>query len=91
LQRLIFLKYHSILAALGIDKIIGKLKQSFYWPAMKQSVAEYVKKCDSCAVQNSYLLSVFSLYGEDYTILGRFAIQNFYLGQSITVVVFQTY
>jgi hypothetical protein len=30
-------------------------------------------------------------YGEDYTILGRFAIQNFYLGQSITVVVFQTY
>jgi hypothetical protein len=26
---------------------------------------------------------VFSLYGEDYTILGRFAIPNIYLGQSI--------
>ena len=45
--------FHDIPSAghLGVDKTIGKLQQSFYWPAMKQSVAEYVKKCDSCAVQ----------------------------------------
>ena len=32
----------------GIDKIIGKIQEKYYWPQYFQDVKEYIKACDSC-------------------------------------------
>ena len=34
---------------LGRDKTISSIQRWFFWPAMKQFIAEYVKTCDICA------------------------------------------
>lgn len=43
--------YHDIPSAahLGIDKTVEKLQRSFYWPAMRSSVSEYIHACDFCS------------------------------------------
>lgn len=44
--------YHDIPTAahLGIDKTVEKLQQNFYWPGLKQSVAEFIQSCEACAI-----------------------------------------
>ena len=33
----------------GTDKMLAKIQQSFYWPAMKSDVETYCSKCHQCA------------------------------------------
>ncbi|EXX63433.1 putative integrase core domain protein [Rhizophagus irregularis DAOM 181602=DAOM 197198] len=35
-------------AHLGIDAIIGKIKDRYYWPQLGEDVKEYIKTCDIC-------------------------------------------
>lgn len=49
--RSVIMKYcHDIPTAghLGVEKTIGKIKQNFYWPGLKEFVQEYIRKCDYC-------------------------------------------
>ncbi|CAC5374624.1 unnamed protein product [Mytilus coruscus] len=34
---------------LGIDKTQDRIQKSFYWPSMKHTIVEYIKRCDNCA------------------------------------------
>ncbi|VDI62731.1 Hypothetical predicted protein [Mytilus galloprovincialis] len=36
---------------LGIDKTLDRMQKTFYWPSMKNTIVEYIKRCDSCAAQ----------------------------------------
>jgi hypothetical protein len=50
------IKYsHDIPSAghLGLEKSLHRLKQSFYWPGMKEDVHKYITKCDKCACRKS--------------------------------------
>ena len=33
---------------LGVEKTLEKVKQSFYWPGMKDQIQEYCRHCDKC-------------------------------------------
>ncbi|GBC19243.1 protein NYNRIN-like [Rhizophagus irregularis DAOM 181602=DAOM 197198] len=33
---------------LGIDAIIGKIKDRYYWPQLGEDVKEYIRTCDIC-------------------------------------------
>lgn len=46
--------YHDIPTAahLGSEKTLGKIKQIFFWPCMKQYVKEYIHQCDRCAARS---------------------------------------
>ena len=33
---------------LGVEKTLGKIKQSFYWPGMKDHIQTYCRQCDRC-------------------------------------------
>ncbi len=45
--------FHDIPSAahLGTDKMLPKIRQSFYWPAMVDSVKDYVRTCNRCATR----------------------------------------
>ena len=53
LRQAVFRHFHDIPLAghLGPDKMIHRIQQSFYWPAMKQSITEYCKNCDQCSAR----------------------------------------
>lgn len=36
-------------AHLGADKTLDKVRQSFYWPAMKKDIERYCTTCDACS------------------------------------------
>ena len=38
---------------LGVDKTLEKVKQSFYWPGMKEFVQKYCKECDKCTARKT--------------------------------------
>jgi hypothetical protein len=42
--------YHNVPTAghLGTEKMMGRIQEGFYWPAMKVAVQDYCKKCDQC-------------------------------------------
>lgn len=42
--------YHDIPTAghLGVEKTVAKIKDSFYWPNMKEFVQTYCRECDRC-------------------------------------------
>ena len=42
--------YHDIPTAghLGADKILYRIQEHFYWPAMKDKIESYCKMCDNC-------------------------------------------
>ena len=42
--------FHDLPSAghLGVDKTLEKLKISFYWPNMRETVQEYCRSCDKC-------------------------------------------
>ena len=42
--------YHDVPTAahLGVEKTLEKIKQSFYWPGMKDFVQTYCRQCDKC-------------------------------------------
>ena len=50
LQEDIFRNYHDIPSAghLGSDKMLSRIQEHFYWPAMKDKIESYCKLCDSC-------------------------------------------
>jgi hypothetical protein len=52
-QQVVFKHFHDIPSAghLGPDKMISRIQQVFYWPAMKKSIVEYCRKCDKCAAR----------------------------------------
>lgn len=33
---------------LGVEKTLEKIKESFYWPAMKDYIQDYCRQCDRC-------------------------------------------
>ena len=35
---------------LGVNKIVAQLKRRFWWPAMAESVADYIRTCGLCQV-----------------------------------------
>jgi hypothetical protein len=35
-------------AHLGVDAVVGKIKDRYYWPQMGEDVKEYIKTCDVC-------------------------------------------
>ena len=35
-------------AHLGVDAVIGKIKERYYWPQMGEDVKNYIKTCDTC-------------------------------------------
>ena len=39
---------HRGLAHLGVDKTLGKLKETYYFPKMREFVEQYVKRCINC-------------------------------------------
>ncbi len=45
--------YHDIPTAahLATDKMLDRIRQHFYWPAMSDSVDRYCKQCDQCAAR----------------------------------------
>lgn len=50
LQQDILTNYHDIPSAghLGSDKMLSRIQEHFYWPAMKDRIDSYCKLCDSC-------------------------------------------
>lgn len=50
-RRLVMYHMHDIPSSghLGTDKMLAKIQQSFYWPAMKRDVESYCSKCHQCA------------------------------------------
>ena len=40
-------------AHLGSDKMLYRLKQSFYWPGMKDAVSKYCSTCDQCVARKT--------------------------------------
>ena len=53
LQKQVLHNYHDIPSAghLGTEKTLGRIKQGFYWPSMKDTVLNYCKSCDHCAAR----------------------------------------
>lgn len=47
--------FHDIPTAghLGSDKMIYRLKHSFYWPGMKEDVVQYCNSCDICVAKKT--------------------------------------
>jgi hypothetical protein len=45
--------YHDIPTAahLGTDKMADRIRQSFYWPALRASVEKYCRTCDRCSAR----------------------------------------
>ncbi|CAC5405123.1 unnamed protein product [Mytilus coruscus] len=54
-QKTIFKYFHDVPSAgnLGPDKMLSRIQQLFYWPAMKSSITSYCKECDQCAARKS--------------------------------------
>ena len=50
LQQDILRNYHDIPSAghLGADKMLSRIQEHFYWPAMKDKIDSYCRKCDNC-------------------------------------------
>ena len=50
LQEDIFRNYLDIPSAgrLGSDKMLSRIQEYFYWPAMKDKIESFCKLCDSC-------------------------------------------
>lgn len=50
LQSDIFRNYHDIPTAghLGSEKMLSRIQQHFYWPAMKDKIETYCQICDKC-------------------------------------------
>ena len=46
----VYFHFHDIpsSAHLGADKMLDKIRQSFYWPGMKADIESYCKQCHSC-------------------------------------------
>ena len=40
-------------AHLGVDAVIGKIKERYYWPQMGEDVKNYIRSCDICQWQRS--------------------------------------
>ena len=38
---------------LGINKVLPKVKERFYWPSIKQDVEDWCRSCDTCATCKS--------------------------------------
>lgn len=53
MQQQVLHYYHDIPSAghLGAEKTLGRIKQGFYWPSMKETVSEYCHSCDNCAAR----------------------------------------
>lgn len=47
----LFYHFHDIpsSAHLGADKMLERIRQSFYWPGMKCDIEKYCKQCHNCA------------------------------------------
>lgn len=48
------LRYHHDIPSaghLGAEKTLGRIKQGFYWPSMKETVSAYCHSCDQCAAR----------------------------------------
>ena len=45
--------YHDVPSAghLCAEKVLEKIQRQFYWPKMSDTVQDYVKKCDKCAMR----------------------------------------
>ncbi|CAG2230871.1 unnamed protein product [Mytilus edulis] len=54
-QKTVFKYFHDVPSAghLGPDKMLSRIQQLFYWPAMKSSITRYCKECDQCAARKS--------------------------------------
>ncbi|VDI48844.1 Hypothetical predicted protein [Mytilus galloprovincialis] len=54
-QKTVFKYFHDVPSAghLGPDKMLSRIQQLFYWPAMKRSITRYCKECDQCAARKS--------------------------------------
>ncbi|CAG2204118.1 unnamed protein product [Mytilus edulis] len=54
-QKTVFKYFHDVPSAghLGPDKMLSRIQQLFYWPAMKSSMTRYCKECDQCAARKS--------------------------------------
>ena len=37
----------------GIKKTLEKIKQSYYWPTMRQDIEDYIKSCQKCQINKS--------------------------------------
>ena len=35
-------------AHLGVDAVVGKIKERYYWPQMGEDVKNYIQTCDVC-------------------------------------------
>ncbi|CAC5415765.1 unnamed protein product [Mytilus coruscus] len=54
-RKTVFNYFHDVPSAghLGADKMLSRIQQLFYWPAMKHSITRYCKECDQCASRKS--------------------------------------
>lgn len=48
----VLFRFHDSLGHFGIDKVCEMIRRSFYFPNMRQEVADHIKKCVTCVVYN---------------------------------------
>ena len=53
----------------GVEKILARIKQRFWWPSLKTSVEKHIANCDRCAarstagIKRKAELQIFSVHG----------------------------
>ncbi|CAC5422630.1 unnamed protein product [Mytilus coruscus] len=54
-QKTVLKYFHDVPSAghLGPDKMLSRIQQLFYWPAMRSSITRYCKECDQYAARKS--------------------------------------
>lgn len=49
-------KYHAMSAHFGIESTFNRIKENYYWPNMRKTVEQYIKRCQTCIRNDNHLV-----------------------------------